>query len=168
MPDPASEHICGEGYGPGGVAVIITCAASAGRLPMELVRHAFREHGGRLGATGSVAYLFRPVGVLRFAMPSDQADVAGEAGAEEWFAAADGTADLYTAPEERESVGQRLEARGHRCLAHGSGWRAMHQLQLVPLERQRLERLVRDILAIEGVGHVFTNAQTTDQLLAPV
>jgi transcriptional/translational regulatory protein YebC/TACO1 len=168
MPDPASEQICCEGYGPGGVAVIVTCARTERALPEESLRRAFREQGGRLGAQGSVGYLFRPVGVLRVAGAPGLAEQAMAAGVEECLAAPEGTVDLYTDPQERDAIEQRLGARGHRCVARGSGWRAMQTLQPAPSERQRLGGLVRELMAIEGVGHVYTNAQTTDQLLAPV
>jgi transcriptional/translational regulatory protein YebC/TACO1 len=161
------EQICCEGYGPGGVALIVTCVAD-GPPSRDDLRRAFREHGGRLGATGSVAYLFRPVGVLRLAAAPGLVEQAAEAGVEEWLVTGSGMVDLYTDPAERDAIEQGLDALGRRCLARGSGWRAMQALQPGPFERQRLEGLVRELMAIEGVGHVYTNAQTTDQLLAPV
>jgi transcriptional/translational regulatory protein YebC/TACO1 len=168
MPEPTSEQVCGEGYGPGGVAVIVTCAAGDPDLPADGLRRAFREHGGRLGAAGSVAYLFRPVGLLRLAARPGLTEQAAEEGVEECLAADDGTVELCTDPRERDDIERRLAARGHRCLARGVGWRAMQGPRPSPPERQRLDGLVRELRAIEGVGHVYTNAQTTDQLLAPV
>jgi transcriptional/translational regulatory protein YebC/TACO1 len=168
MLDPAREVICCEGYGPGGVAVVVTCAA-AGRAPStDEVRAAFREHGGRLGATGSVAYLFRTVGLLRYANEPGLRVHAAAAGAEEIIVADAGNLDLYTDPGERAAIEQGLKTRGYVCRGRGSGWRAMQGLQLPYAERQRLDELTRRLTALEGVGHVYSNAQTTDQLLATI
>jgi transcriptional/translational regulatory protein YebC/TACO1 len=168
MRDPACEHICCEGYGPGGVAVIVTCERGSSPPPVEQVRAAFRERGGRSGALGSVGYLFRPVGLLRYAANAKLAVRAEEAGAEDVLPGAAGAVDLLTAPDERDVIEETLRRLGHECVARGFGWRAMQNVAPPPGERTRLEELVRRLAAIEGVGHVYTNAQTTDQLLAKV
>jgi transcriptional/translational regulatory protein YebC/TACO1 len=168
MLDPAREDICCEGYGPGGIAVIATCGGSEHPPPADEIRRAFRECGGYRGAVGSVAYLFRRVGVLRFAADAALRDRAWAAGAEEVLLVQPGTLDLCTDPDERQFVEQSLRRRGHSCLARGSGWRAMHTMQPSAVERKRLDELMKRLAGIEGVEHVYSNAQTTDELLAPV
>ncbi len=167
MLDPAREPICGEGYGPGGTAVIVTCRGSE-RVPSEAaVREAFRAEGGRRGAPGSVAYLFRPVGLLRYAGEERLSADAERAGAEEWLAT--GTSVLVcTDPGERDAVEASLHALGYTCQARGSGWRAMEPVMLTMAQRARHADLVARLAAIDGVGHVYSNAQNTDELLAPV
>lgn len=161
------ESICREGYGPGGVAVIVT--ARPGATPDEAaLRELFRSHGGRLGAVGSVAYLFRPVGLLRYAPDARLPARAVEAGAEDVLATADGSVEVLTDPAERDEVERRLERQGHRAQRKAAHWRATDRVRIAPLERVRLEQLERHLAALPGVAHVYTNVQTSDQLLAPV
>lgn len=167
MHEPLDEPICHEGYGPGAAAVIITC--EPGRVvPAAPVRAAFREHGGRRGAAGSVSYLFRPVRVLRVAADAALAARATALGVEELVREEAGVADLLLDPVESARIERELRRLGYRCLAQGSGWHAMQRLTPPLPERRRLEDLVRQLAGLDGVGHVYTNAQTTDQLLAPV
>lgn len=167
MHEPVAESICHEGYGPGAAAVILTCKVGS-RVSADPVRRIFRECGGRLGATGSVSYLFRPVGILRVTGDSDLAERALALGVEEQVAVGAGRVDLLMDPAERASIESRLRQMGHECVARGSGWRAMHRIAPSAFDERRLDELVRRLAALDGVGHVYTNAQTTDQLLAPV
>ena len=162
----AVERICHEGYGPGASAVIVTCAEGT-TVSSDAMQQLFREYGGRLGAPGSVSYLFRPVGVLRVSADSALAGRAADLGVEEQVAGEDWV-DLLTDPEERATIESRLRDLGYECLARGEGWRAMQRFTASLPEGRRVEEFVRQLAALEGVGHVYTNAQTTDQLLAPV
>lgn len=167
MRQPALDPICREGYGPGGAAVIVTCAAGS-TLDDAAVRAAFREHGGRVGAEGSVAYLFRSVGVLRYARAPRLTERAVAAGAEDVIDAGEGIIEVFTDPVEREHVRRQLERHGHLPLAEEVAWMATSGVKLSPMDRVRLEALERSLSRIQGVTHVYTNAQTTKQLLAPV
>ena len=66
------QNITYEGYGPGGVAIMVACMTHNRNRTVADIRHAFARHGGSLGAAGSVAYLFNPVGMLSFAPGLDQ------------------------------------------------------------------------------------------------
>ena len=59
-----------EGYGPGGVAVLVKCLSDNKNRTVSEVRHAFTKHGGNLGADGSVAYLFQHLGEIIITDPS--------------------------------------------------------------------------------------------------
>ena len=167
MHEPLAEHICHEGYGPGGAAVILTCATKD-PVTAALVRARFAEQGGRLGASGSVSYLFRKVGVLRVRSDAALADRAAALGVEEQVESGEGQADLLTDPADRATIEARLRRLGYECIARGGGWRAMQRISPSLPDARKLEDLVRRLAALDGVGHVYTNAQTTDQLLAPV
>jgi transcriptional/translational regulatory protein YebC/TACO1 len=167
MHAPLDEQICHEGYGPGTTAVILTCQAGR-EVPREPVHMLFREQGGRLGATGSVSYLFRPVGVLRVRADAVLAARAVDLGVEEVVDERGDVVDLVTDPAERSVIERELVRLGYECIARGAGWRSMQRLTATTTERRRLDELVRQLAAVEGVGHVYTNAQTTDQLLATV
>ncbi|MDG1712483.1 MAG: YebC/PmpR family DNA-binding transcriptional regulator, partial [Woeseiaceae bacterium] len=60
-----------EGYGPGGVAVLVDCLTDNKNRTVADVRHAFSKFGGNLGADGSVAYLFSSLGVLSYSQDED-------------------------------------------------------------------------------------------------
>jgi len=66
------EEIRYEGYAPGGVAVIVDCLTDNKVRTVADVRHAFGKFGGNLGTDGSVAFLFRKLGVLSFAPGADE------------------------------------------------------------------------------------------------
>src|SRR5687768_14487462 len=66
------EEIRYEGYAPGGIAVIVDCMTDNKVRTVADVRHAFSKNGGNLGTDGSVAFMFRKVGVLAFPGGSDE------------------------------------------------------------------------------------------------
>ena len=60
-----------EGYGPGGAVVIVDCLTDNPNRTVAELRHVFTKYGGSLGAPGSVAYLFKPVGRMSYPSPTD-------------------------------------------------------------------------------------------------
>ena len=95
------EEILYEGYGPGGVAVMVDCLTDNRNRTVADVRHLpSAKFGGNLGADGSVAYLFNKVGLVSFAAGADEDDVmaaAIEAGAEDVVVVNDdGSIDVLT------------------------------------------------------------------------
>src|SRR3970282_2990458 len=60
------EEVHYEGYGPGGVAIVVECTTDNRTRTVGEVRHAFSKHGGNLGQDGSVAFLFNKTGVLNY------------------------------------------------------------------------------------------------------
>ncbi|HEX2549119.1 MAG TPA: YebC/PmpR family DNA-binding transcriptional regulator, partial [Gammaproteobacteria bacterium] len=66
------EEIRYEGYGPGGIAIIVDCMTNNRNRTVAEVRHAFTKCGGNLGTEGSVAYLFQKLGQITFAPDSDE------------------------------------------------------------------------------------------------
>ncbi|RMH38727.1 MAG: YebC/PmpR family DNA-binding transcriptional regulator, partial [Gammaproteobacteria bacterium] len=88
------EELVYEGYGPGGVAILVEAMTDNRNRTVAEVRHAFSKHGGNLGAEGSVAYLFNRTGVISFAPGSDEdaiMEVAIEAGADDVITNDDGS-----------------------------------------------------------------------------
>ena len=101
------EEIRYEGYGIGGVAVMVDCMTDNRNRMVAEVRHAFSKFGGNLGADGSVAYLFTEVGVLSFSADSDEdriMEVALECGAEDVVSNDDGSIEVLTTLESYHDV----------------------------------------------------------------
>ncbi|HZG60662.1 MAG TPA: YebC/PmpR family DNA-binding transcriptional regulator [Anoxybacillus sp.] len=111
------EEVKYEGYGPGGVAVMVTCLTDNKNRTASNVRVAFSKNGGNLGETGCVSYLFDRKGLLvisREEFDIDEDDMllqAIEAGAEE-METTDESFEIYTAPENFEEVKNKLAENG--------------------------------------------------------
>ncbi|WP_353572396.1 YebC/PmpR family DNA-binding transcriptional regulator [Candidatus Albibeggiatoa sp. nov. BB20] len=106
------EEVRYEGYGPGGVAVMVDCMTDNRNRTVAEVRHAFSKSGGNLGTDGSVSYLFSKAGLLSFNADADEdavMEVALDAGAEDIEQNEDGSFDILTAPEDFYSVKQALD-----------------------------------------------------------
>jgi len=110
------EEIRYEGYAPGGVAVIVDCLTDNRVRTVAEVRHAFGKCGGNMGAEGSVAFMFRKLGVLSFAAGAGEDPVTNaaiEAGADDVVVyPEDGAIDVLAAPESYESVRDAMTAAG--------------------------------------------------------
>ncbi len=105
-----------EGYGPGGVAVIVETLTDNKNRTAGDVRHHFDKYGGNMGATGCVSWQFSQKGVIVInGEELDEDEVmmqAIEAGAED-FVADDGVFEVYTSPEEFTAVSAALESAGY-------------------------------------------------------
>jgi len=107
------EELVYEGYGPGGVAILVEAMTDNRNRTVAEVRHAFSKAGGNLGTDGSVAYLFTRQGIINFAPGADEEqimDVALEAGAEDIDAEEDGAISVTTPWETVSDVVEALNA----------------------------------------------------------
>ena len=127
------EAITYEGYGPGGVAVMVeTLTDNRNRTAADL-RHYFDKNGGNLGAMGCVAFLFSQKGVIDISLEDKDADEAMmdalDAGAED-FDASEDAAEITTDPENYSAVVKALEEKGYEILSD--------DLAMVPMTTTRL------------------------------
>ena len=107
------EELVYEGYGPGGVAILLEAMTDNRNRTVAEVRHAFNKYGGNLGTDGSVAYLFTRQGIINFAPGADEEkilDVALEAGAQDIDSEEDGAVLVTTAWESLSKVVDALKA----------------------------------------------------------
>jgi YebC/PmpR family DNA-binding regulatory protein len=101
------EEIRYEGYGPGGIAILVDCVTDNRNRTVAEVRHAFTKFGGQLGTDGSVSYLFTKTGQLCFPPESDEATIfetALEAGASDVQTNEDGSIDVLCEPDDYPAV----------------------------------------------------------------
>lgn len=166
---PASVRY--EGYGPGGVAVLIDCVTRDRDRTVTALRQAFAVHGGHLGAEGAVRYLFNASGVMVLP-PGVNARAAAEAayaaGAEDVVAMKDGTLEVLTDPAEIETIRARLSAAGFEPNSAGVTQRAANAVALegeCALEAARLFAALGDL---GDVRRVYSNASIPDEILARV
>jgi YebC/PmpR family DNA-binding regulatory protein len=160
-----------EGYGPGGVAVMVQCLTDNRNRTVADVRHAFTRYGGNLGAEGSVGYLFNEVGMLCYPPGSDEDSVmaaALDAGAEDIVTNDDGSIDVLTDPAEYERV---RDAMSHAGYSPGDAEITMRAATSTALAGEQAESMVRLLEALEDlddVQHVYSNAAIPDEILARV
>lgn len=163
----AQEAVCCEGYGPGGAAVMVTCRVDHQPL-RDRARAVLLRHGGSGGAANSVAYLFHRVGILRCPATGTLAAQALAAGAEDLLPQSDGTVDVITDPEDMDTIKARLRGAGFAVIFAVVTSRAAQSVPLNLDAAARLQALITELRAIDGVENVYTNGQIPQQLLAQV
>ena len=163
------EEVRYEGYGPGGVAVMVECMTDNRNRTVSEVRHAFSKCGGNLGTDGSVAYLFSKVGQLSFPTGSDEdrvMEAALQAGAEDVVTYPDGSIDVLTAPDD---LAQVRDAMAQRTLQADEASVTMRPSTSVTLDGDEAERMVRLLEMLEDlddVQEVYSNADISEETLA--
>ncbi|SDZ90651.1 DNA-binding regulatory protein, YebC/PmpR family [Desulfuromusa kysingii] len=153
-----------EGYGPGGIAVIVEFMTDNRTRTVADVRHAFNKYGGSLGVSGSVAFMFDRKGQIIFSGENDFDkifEVALEAGAED-VKEEDGMIEVITDPTEFEAVQNDLEKHD---LKYESAEVTMIPQTLTPIEGKQAESLMKMIDVLEDnddVQNVYTNFDISD------
>lgn len=158
----AYEEIRYEGYGAGGVAVIVDCLTDNRVRTVADVRHAFGKFGGNLGTEGSVSFMFKKLGVLSYAPGADEeriTEAAIEAGADDVVVyPEDGAIDVLTSPEAFADVKAAMEAAG---LAPGFAeitMRADNDTVVEGETAEQVQKLLRWLEDMDDVQNVYSNA----------
>lgn len=164
------DEITYEGYGVGGVAVLVECLTDNRNRTVAEVRHAFTKRGGNLGTDGSVAYLFNRKGQIGFDPGCDEEkimEVALETGAEDIETHDDGAVDVTTAFEDYLVVKDAMVDAG---LQPANAEVAMVASTLVPVgSQQDAEKtlgLIDMLEDLDDVQNVYTNADIPPEYLA--
>jgi len=154
-----------EGYGPGGVAVIVEFMTDNRTRTVADVRHAFNKYGGSLGVSGSVAFMFDRKGQIIFGNNNDFETIfeaALEAGAED-VKEDDDVIEVITDPIEFETVKNDLEKQG---LKYQSAEVTMIPQNLTPIAGKQAESLMKMIDVLEDnddVQNVHANFDISDE-----
>jgi len=160
------EEIRYEGYAPGGVAVIVECLTDNKVRTVADVRHAFNKCGGNLGTDGSVAFMFRKLGVLSFGPGSDEdvlTEAAIDAGADDVASyPEDGVIEVLTAPEAFESVKAAMAAAGHQPIQAEVTMRADNDVKVEGDAALQVKKMLDMLEDLDDVQDVFHNADLGD------
>ncbi len=108
------EEVTYEGYGPGGIAVLVESMTDNNNRTVAEVRHAFTKSGGNLGTNGSVAYLFEKKGVIRVEGGQDEnlvMELSIDAGAEDIEVNEDTSITVTSSPEDFETIKVALNSK---------------------------------------------------------
>lgn len=162
-----------EGYGPGGVAVLVNYMTDNKNRTASEVRHTFSSFGGNLGAGGSVEYLFEKKGFFTFEAGSINEDrlmeAALEAGAEDVVQnAEDGVFEVYTDPVEFHKVKTAFDKAG---LKPGSADISMIPKTTVKVEGKTAEqvlKLLEELEDLDDVQAVYANFDISSQEMAKI
>jgi YebC/PmpR family DNA-binding regulatory protein len=157
------ESIRYEGYAPGGVAVIVDALTDNRVRTVADVRHAFAKCGGNMGTEGSVAFMFRRVGVLAFAPGADEdavTEAAIEAGADDVVVYPDdGSIDVLTSPEAFDAVKAAMQAAG---LAPGHAEITFHAENDIAVDGEtaaQVRKLLDMLEDLDDVQDVYSNVE---------
>ncbi len=167
--DENYEEIRYEGYGPGGVAVIVEALSDNRNRTGGAVRAAFSKNGGNLGATGSVAHMFERVGEISYPAEAGSADdvleAAIEAGADDVRSDDDGHL-IITGFDSLGTVAGALEASLGEAESVNAVWQASIS---TPVDEDAAQSIMKLIAALEDdddVQNVFTNFDIDDEVMA--
>ncbi|MEM8499460.1 MAG: YebC/PmpR family DNA-binding transcriptional regulator [Pseudomonadota bacterium] len=163
------EELVYEGYGPGGIAILVDVMTDNRNRTVAEIRHAFSKAGGNLGTDGSVAYLFDKKGQINFASGVDEEqilEVALDAGAEDIVTNDDGSVDVTTGFEEFGMVKDALDAAE---LKAENAEVTMLASTTTPLDASGAEKVLRLVDALEDlddVQNVYSNAEISAKVFA--
>ena len=155
------EEVRYEGYAPGGVAVIVDCLTDNRVRTVADVRHAFSKNGGNMGTEGSVAFMFKRLGVRSYEGLDEEkvTEAAIEAGADDVTVyPEDGAIDVLTSPEGFEAVKQAMQVAG---LAPGYAevtFRADNDIAVSGETAQQVRKLLAMLEDLDDVQNVYSNA----------
>jgi YebC/PmpR family DNA-binding regulatory protein len=162
------EEAVYEGYGPGGTAILIETLSDNKNRTVGDVRHVLSKHGGNLGASGCVAYLFERRGVLVFEGEALDADAlleaALEAGAEDVVEASDHV-QVVTAANEFHAVQEALAAEGFEPASAELSMEPSTVVKLVGDEAQQMLRLADALEDLDDVQNFYANFDIPEEEL---
>ena len=153
------ESITYEGYGAGGVAVIVETLTDNRNRTAGDVRHLFDKYGGSLGQTGCVSYMFNKKGVIIADNAIDEDELmmtALDAGAED-VQAADDVYEIYTAPGDLYTVSEKLKEAGVNVLSADIDMIADNEID-PGAHTQSIEKLIDMLEELDDVQNVYHNA----------
>ncbi|MDR3311723.1 MAG: YebC/PmpR family DNA-binding transcriptional regulator [Spirochaetaceae bacterium] len=159
------EEMIYEGYGPGGVAVMVEVLTDNKNRAAANVRNIFSKTGGNLGATGSVSYLFKRKGVIEYDAETVGEDAVMEVGLESGaddIANEDGVITVTTDPANFEPVLEALQAKGFESVSAEISMVPDTYSALDVDTARKLLKLVDRLEEDEDVQNVYTNVEYPD------
>jgi YebC/PmpR family DNA-binding regulatory protein len=163
------EEIRYEGYGPGGVAVIVEVLTDNRNRAASDVRSTFTKNGGNLAETGAVSFMFSRVGVVEFdgkvADADQMLEAAIEAGAED-VNSADGGHEVYTTPESLNEVSKALETKFGEPRKAALLWKPQNTIAIDDEKGEQLLDLIELLEELDDVQNVYANFEVSEALMS--
>lgn len=167
------EEIRYEGYGPGGVAVLIEALTDNRNRTAADLRAAFSKKGGNLGETGCVSWMFSQKGVIRLVGEVEEeklleALLEGEGESYEWLDEEDGGGvEVFSAVNQLENLNQVLQNHGFTIAETELRWLPENTIEIAEPDQARvLMQMIDTLESLDDVQSVTSNFELTEELLA--
>ena len=171
LPGVVYEEMTYEGYGPGGIAVYMEVVTDNKNRTVAEIRHLMSKHGGSLGESGSVAWMFKKTGVITVPAAATTEDdlmmIALDAGADD-IENADGIFRILTPPNALETVKSALEAAG---IAVESAEVTMEPSSTVAVEGKQAEQVLKLMDVLEehdDIQNVYSNFDIDEKTMEAI
>ena len=162
------DEIRYEGYGPGGVAVIVEALTDNRNRTAGEVRAIFSKNGGNLAETGAVSFMFSHVGVVEYDAKAASADAmleaAIDAGAEDVISSEDGHQIIAT-PDSLNDVTKALEAKFGEPRKSAMLWKPQNTIALDDEAGEKIIKLIESLDESDDVQNVYANFEVSDALV---
>jgi YebC/PmpR family DNA-binding regulatory protein len=163
------EETAYEGYGPGGVAILVHCLTTNRNRAAQDVRSAFNGNGGKLAEPGAVAWMFEPKGVVLVPRSNATEDdvflIAADAGAED-VRAGEESYEVVTPPEALTPVRQALDSNGIGI----ENWELTQipktTIELEGSDAKKVLNLMDALEELDDVSDVYANFDISDEVMA--
>jgi YebC/PmpR family DNA-binding regulatory protein len=171
LPGVNYEEITYEGYGPGGVAMIVTVLTDNRNRTVAEIRKIFSKNGGNLGESGCVAWMFQKKGLI--VVDKDKVDedelftIALEAGAED-VRPADAMYEVITSVEDFEPVKQAITTKGIEPSSSEVSLLPQTTVRLEGSQARQLLKLMDELEEHDDVQNVYANFDIPDEVMAEV
>lgn len=163
------EEIRYEGYGPGGIAVMVDCMTNNRNRTVSEVRHAFTKRGGNLGTDGSVAYLFTKQGEMTFEPGVDAEkllELGLELGADDIIINDDHSVEVITQPDNFLEIKKGLIDAGFKPVESDITMRAATNVAITDKDTaEKVTGLLDALEDLDDVQSVYSNADIAEEVL---
>ena len=168
LPGEQYEEVTYEGYGPGGVAVLLNTLTDNKNRTGPEIRHIFEKQGGRMGTPGSVAWMFDRRGVISVdaerIKEDDVLEAALDAGAVD-VKRIEKAFEVTTAPDEMETVRQALERKGAPVLEAAAAMVPQSTVRVEGKDAAAVLRLIEALEEQDDVQNVYSNYDIPDEVI---
>ncbi|MFL9827652.1 YebC/PmpR family DNA-binding transcriptional regulator [Rhodoplanes sp. SY1] len=163
------DEIRYEGYGPGGVAVIVEVLTDNRNRTASDVRSYFTKSGGNLAETGAVSFMFDRLGVIEYGPEVASADAmleaAIEAGADD-VVSSEGGHEVYASQETYRDVAKALEAKFGEPKKAALVWKPQNSVAVDDEQAEKLFKLIESLEEHDDVQHVYANFEVSEAAMA--
>ena len=162
------EEIRYEGFGPGGVSLVVEALTDNRNRTATNVRTIFSKNGGNLGASGSVTHGFQRLGLIAYPASAGSADTvleaAIDAGAEDVESDEEGH-QVWTAQDDLHGVARALEAALGPAASVGLAWRPQNAVEVAADDAEQLVRLVETLEEDDDIQTVWGNYEMSEEVM---
>ena len=162
------DEIRYEGYGPGGVAVIVEVLTDNRNRTAGEVRSTFTKSGGNLAETGAVSFMFDHLGVVEYdanaASGDSMLEAAIDAGAED-VASSESGHEVFTTPDSLAAVTKALEAKFGEPRKSALVWKPQNTVAVDDEQGEKVLKLIETLNERDDVQNVYANFEVSDALM---